>query len=91
MKPSKYPLAQAPGLPFAHDISSLVAACAYSWLKLTCKVNVKTLDIKGLSGTHLELVRLLQEANDRLGEFFDISLPVVTNILAGSERELEGV
>ncbi len=39
MKPSKYPLVQAPGLPFAHD-ASLAMAWAYSWLKLTCKVRV---------------------------------------------------
>ncbi len=40
--------------------------------------------------TYLELVRFLQEVSDRLGEFFDIGLPVVTNVLAGSERELKG-
>lgn len=43
------------------------------------------------SGTYLELVRFLQEASDLLSEFFNIGLPVVTNVLASCERELKGV
>lgn len=52
---------------------------------------VKALNVNEPSGTYLELVLFLQEALDRLGEFFDIGLPVVTNVLAGSERELKEV
>ena len=37
MKLSKYPLAQDPQLPFAHELS-VALACAYSWLKLTYEV-----------------------------------------------------
>jgi len=52
---------------------------------------VKVLSVNGPSGTYLELVRFLQEASDGLGELFDIGLPVVTDVLAGSERELKGI
>jgi hypothetical protein len=53
--------------------------------------SVQVLSVNGPSDTYLELVRFFQVALDRLGEFFNIGLPVVTNVLAGSERELKGV
>ena len=49
------------------------------------------MNVNGPCGTYLELVRFLQEVLDLLGVFCDIGLPVVTNILAGRERELKGV
>jgi hypothetical protein len=92
MKLSKYALAQAPGLSFAHDASSSAAGMRIQLVKIDLRSEgVKVLNVNGPSSTYLELVRLLQEASDRLGEFFDIGLPVVTNVLAGSERELKGI
>lgn len=52
---------------------------------------VKGLNTNCLVGTYLELVLFLQKARDRLFKFFNIGFPVVTNVLAGNERELRGV
>lgn len=53
--------------------------------------SVRALNKNGSIATYLELVPFLQKVKNRLGKFFNIGFPVVTNVLAGNQRELRGV